>query len=125
MNGLPRRQLLLLLPVALGVIWLALWRDPVAVPVDPAVEVPPRAGRSPDLKAARSSPQAVEQSRPLSNIEKIETVEAGGAGNRTHVSLSQGQTIEVSCRILKPSRLPPDARVRVRWTLVESAQARL
>ncbi|MEX0703937.1 MAG: hypothetical protein WD069_17690 [Planctomycetales bacterium] len=37
------------------------------------------------------------------------------------VALEQGQTVEISARIARPSRLPDNARVRVEWKLLAAA----
>ncbi len=53
------------------------------------------------------------------SIGRIDTV-PGPSTSR--IQLSAGETVEISCRIVTPSKLPPNARLKVAWRLVNGEQ---
>lgn len=127
MNGLTRRVLLLLaltVLVTVGVVGLMTRRPPIVVPDRPPAGDSTALNDAPgsDVAGDKSTATGDRQPPPQQvHIQKVTRIEAGGGLQRTRLALQAGQTIEVSCRIQEPSRLPPNARLRVAWKLAEPA----
>ncbi|HLK60023.1 MAG TPA: hypothetical protein VKU00_25915, partial [Chthonomonadaceae bacterium] len=84
-----------------------------------APDIKPPAPSRPANPPASTSAQTA---KPISSREKGGVVALSGPWHREY-PLSAGQTVEISVHLDTPSKLPPNGRVAVSWTLPQNAKA--